>query len=121
MITKINDYSLITTYIEELMHSTYVPTVKVLQDNMWVARGCVYLTPHSIVKANYTEFIHNHKDSLSDFEYVDYYEPFRKVANLSTNYVSLTRSYNSDLHEFLGEYARAYSAFYDVNLMPYYN
>lgn len=121
MLTKINDYSLITTYVENLLATTYVPTLKVLEPNMWVARNSYYITNTQIVKSLKTQFIDNYKNHSDDFEYIDYYEPWMNVKNMSGTYISSNREYSNELHEHFGDYLRAYNAFYGVNLMPYYN
>lgn len=121
MITHLNDYSLITTYIESLLKSEYVPTLKVLEPDMWVAKDCYYITDNSIVKSLKTQRLDNYKRRASDFEYIDYYEPWSNQINISTNYISPTKEYSMDIHEHFGEYLRAYSALNKVNVMPYYN
>ena len=121
MLTKLNDYSLITTYIEALLESEYVPTLKVLEPDMWVAKDSFYIVDNSIVKSLKTQRIENYKYSANDFEYIDYYEPWSHQLNISTNYVSPTKEYSMDVHEQFGEYLRAWSNLNKVNVMPYYN
>ena len=96
---------------------------------MHVTKGNSYIHDGYFVTAKESKEIAVIEDRISKnpLDYDKYFikhEPyiFGEFYNgLTTTYKSNTLGYDSETHYYLGEYLRAYKAYYDIDLMPFYN
>lgn len=124
-------------YIKYLLNNTYIPTVPFTANIYHITKGNTYIHDGYFVTAKISDAITSIEENLknakekSSLEYSQEYskyfikhEPYifgRQYPGLTTNYKSNIQGYDSETHYYLGEYLRAYKAFYNIDLMPYYN
>ena len=109
---KYNQSSLICNFIQNLLRTNYVPTIPIYSTADYASvdalpAGC--------------PCIYNNKIYSSNKKCIGEWELGKRYPNLTTNYISVHDYYSSELHEHLGEYLRAYSHFYKIDLMAFYN
>ena len=59
--------------------------------------------------------------AVNDAHYLSPYVFGKRYPYISSNYISNKRYYDTDLHEYLGRYLRAYRDYYNVDIMNFYN
>lgn len=119
---KYNESSLVCNFIQNILRNKYVPTIP------------IFTNPDDEL-GNQTEkikdfplFIYNNKiysrkaneDTFTD-TFIEDWELGKRYPNLTSNYISTHNYYSTETHEQLGEYLRAYSKFYKIDLMAFYN
>lgn len=124
-------------YIKYLLNNTYIPTVPFTANIYHITKGNTYIHDGYFVTAKISDAIASIEENLKNAkeesalkysqEYSKYFikhEPYifgKQYPGLTTNYKSNIQGYDSETHYYLGEYLRAYKAFYNIDLMPYYN
>lgn len=120
-----------SNFIKYILQQNYIPTVPFTSNINHVTKGCTYIHDNYFVKAKRSEDMAQILDDLKSvqpkYKYIDYFERFepyifgRRYIGLTTNYVSNTDSYDPETHFYLGQYLKAYKAYYGIDLFPYYN
>ena len=88
------------------------PTIATLDNVPTIYRG------ETIIKNNTIQI---GIDDSGNTKYIGRYEFGKWVKNITTNYVSNKSYYDSNLHENLGRYLRAYRDYYKIDVMNFYN
>ena len=118
-----------SNYIKYILNQEYIPTVPFTSNIIHVTKGNIYIHDGYFVKANISDAVEairediKNKPNMYDV-YFTKYEPYvfgKQYKGLTTNYKSNTKGYDSTTHYYLGEYLRAYKAYYGIDLMPFYN
>ena len=135
------------SYIKDLLRSEYVPTVKMFNTLTNInpdSEGKVYTKDKFYLEDCYDgeTFILNKTiqkrvgnaipgEDLSTSidsttvpapsKYLGRYEFGKFYPNITTNFISNKNYYDSDLHEHLGNYLRAYRDYYGIDVMNFYN
>lgn len=135
MLQQFYKNTLQSNYIKYILANTYIPTIPFTSNIFHVTKGNKYIFEGYIVTAKISDTVtaieerlsnaQNNVDRLREYEktFIQH-QPYvfgRQYLGLTTNYVSNSSSYDSTTHYYLGEYLRAYKAFYGIDLMPYYN
>lgn len=109
---KYNESSQVCSFIQNLLRSKNVPMIPVLRD----PKG---LFSEEKIPEDFS-YIHDGYFYLGETQ-KERYEFGKKYPNLTNNYIPTESYYSSELHEYLGEYLRAYRDTYKVDLMGLYN
>lgn len=105
-----NDSNIIVGYIKELLHNFNLPVVPVYTDDTQPYNGRTYIKDYSFYSFS------DGKLKLS----IPYLYG-RQYLNLTDNFKIKTNIYDSDTHEYLGNYLRFIRDYNKINLMPLYN
>ena len=124
-------------FIQDILRSTYIPTVRIFNSDVNIQPQAQTDTDLISQQNNYKfrsgeTIIWNDWISVADQAsettgFVTKHNPIEKYRfgkrylNITTNYISNKMYYDSDLHEQLGWYLRAYRDFYQIDLVPLYN
>lgn len=126
-----------SNFIKYLLANTYIPTVPFTANIMHVTKGNTYIHDGYFVTAKKSDAVAaiiedlNKAKEKGSIDYLNKYdeifikhEPYvfgRQYLGTTTNYVSNVKGYDSTTHYYLGDFLRAYRAYYNIDLMPYYN
>ena len=129
MLQKFYTNTLQSNYIKYILNNSYIPTVPFTNNIMHVTKGNTYIYEGYFVTAKISEATLIIKESIQEdssnySKYFVKHQPYifgEFYPGLTTNYKSNTRDYDPTTHYYLGEYLRAYKAYYNIDLMPYYN
>lgn len=126
-----------SNFIKYLLANTYIPTVPFTANIMHVTKGNTYIHDGYFVTAKKSDAVAaiiedlNKAKETGSLNYLNKYneifikhEPYifgRQYLGTTTNYVSNVKGYDSTTHYYLGDFLRAYRAYYNIDLMPYYN
>lgn len=106
---KFGDSSAITYYITNILNTQYIPTIPVVSSK-----------PNNPAEIK-TGYILNKYLIDSKGNTVEDYVFGKKYMNISQIFSYNPGYYSTELHEYLGKYLRAYSNFYKIDLMNFYN
>lgn len=132
------------SYISNLLKANYAPTVQIfnsemnLGDKVSSSEGSeeslptpielpAYIPPKetfildSTLQVNGENALTQFPSTSSDISYVSPYVFGKYYPNITSNYISNKRYYDTELHEYLGRYLRAYRDYYNVDVMNFYN
>ena len=105
-------------FIKNLLCNTYIPIYDTVRLGDYIIKNCRYIYNISLIQCTKSgtlegtgEFI-----TLDDTFYWNSYK-----VNESQKFTSNTGFYDSETHEWLGNYLRAYRDMIGINLMPFYN
>ena len=126
-----------SNFIKYLLANTYIPTVPFTANIMHVTKGNTYIHDGYFVTAKKSdavaaiiEDLNKAKEKGSIYYLKKYdeifikHEPYifgRQYLGTTTNYISNVKGYDPTTHYYLGDFLRAYRAYYNIDLMPYYN
>ena len=120
-------------YIQNLLYNYYLPNIRVLEvyrdDPEDVNISGYTFIPDDKERYIYKTTVRRHDDTknpLESFnpekdEIIHTFEPGKKYDNETSNFLSSSNTYTSEVHERLGDYLRFYRDFYNINLMSMYN
>ncbi len=125
---KYNESSQTCSFIQNLLRSKNVPMLPILRDpeGLFSSKGT---TNDSIIPKGFS-YIHDGYFYLGQGDIEgkpipplrkEKYIFGNKYPNMTNNYIPKESYYSSELHEYLGEYLRAYRDTYRVDLMGLYN
>lgn len=130
---KFDENTLQGLYIQNLLYNYYLPNIRVLEvyrddpedENI---TGYTFI-PDDKERYIYKTTVRRHnetKNPTQNFnpekdEIVHTFEPGKKYDNETSNFLSSSNTYTSEVHERLGEYLRFQRDFYNINLMSMYN
>lgn len=132
------------SYISNLLKANYIPTVQIfnsemnLGDKVSSSEGSeeslptpielpTYIPPKetfildSTLQVNGENALIQFPSTSSGISYVSPYVFGKYYLNITSNYISNKRYYDTELHEYLGRYLRAYRDYYNVDVMNFYN
>lgn len=132
------------SYISNLLKANYIPTVQIfnsemnLGDKVSSSEGSeeslptpielpTYIPPKetfildSTLQVNGENALIQFPSTSSGISYVSPYVFGKYYPNITSNYISNKRYYDTELHEYLGRYLRAYRDYYNVDVMNFYN
>ena len=109
---RYNESSQTCNFIQNLLRSKNVPMVPILRDPEGLFDGKGIPEDFSYIHDGYFYLGKDQKEK---------YDFGKKYPNLTNNYIPTESYYSSELHEYLGEYLRAYRDTYKVDLMGLYN
>lgn len=132
------------SYISNLLKANYIPTVQIfnsemnLGDKVSSSEGSeeslptpielpTYIPPKetfildSTLQVNGENVLIQFPSTSSGISYVSPYVFGKYYPNITSNYISNKRYYDTELHEYLGRYLRAYRDYYNVDVMNFYN
>lgn len=107
---KFNTNTIVSSYIKELLKDFNLPRVRVWRDEEPHIDGCVYLKNLEFVK-----YENNTLTKVEDYIYN------RKYLNVTHNLINSSLLYDSNTHEYLGEYLRFMRDYKHLDLMSMYN
>lgn len=126
-----------SNFIKYLLANTYIPTIPFTANIMHVTKGNTYIHDGYFVTAKKSDAVAaiiedlNKAKEKGSIDYLNKYdeifikhEPYvfgRQYLGTTTNYVSNVKGYDPTTHYYLGDFLRAYRAYYNIDLMPYYN
>lgn len=120
-------------YIRDLLRSTYIPTVRIFNtltniqpvpSTNSVTRSLIPQSNLSRLYTGETVILNNTiqvTENGQNLRYVRDYIFGNRYPNITSNYLSNKPYYDSDLHENLGRYLRAYRDYYLIDVMNFYN
>lgn len=131
-------------YIKDILRTNYVPTIRIFNSDFVVQPSSGTSTLYDGKSINLVSFgsggkfyndetvIYNQTiqvgkaiDSSSIFtnnsKYICTYKFGNWYKNISTNYIANKDYYDSNIHEMLGRYLRAYRDYYRIDVMNFYN
>ena len=123
MLQRFGTDTIPTHFVKYLVEQNEIPMIPFTKKVLHVVNGRSYIHNNYIVRCKKSGFTPQ-ITSLNESTYFDFIEPYifgRRYAGLTSKYLSRTRYYDSETHNWLGNYLRAYKAVYDINLMYYYN
>ena len=126
-----------SNFIKYLLANTYIPTIPFTANIMHVTKGNTYIHDGYFVTAKKSDAVAaiiedlNKAREKGPIAYLNKYdeiftkhEPYvfgRQYLGTTTNYISNVKGYDPTTHYYLGDFLRAYRAYYNIDLMPYYN
>lgn len=126
-----------SNFIKYLLANTYIPTIPFTANIMHVTKGNTYIHDGYFVTAKKSDAVAaivedlNKAKEKGSIDYLNKYdeifikhEPYvfgRQYLGTTTNYISNVKGYDPTTHYYLGDFLRAYRAYYNIDLMPYYN
>lgn len=124
MYTKIYDDTIITKYVKYLLSRFNIPIIPFFSPSttsgkMFTKKGGLYIYNSKLYRCDKSGS-HQKIDSSSFTEI----QPFvygAKYPNLTTTRIGDSGAYTPMDHYWLGEYIRTFNAYYNMNLMPFYN
>lgn len=132
------------SYISNLLKANYVPTIQIFNSEMNLGDKVsssedsekslltpielpTYIPPKETFILDSTLQV-NRENALTQFpsisDKIRYVSPYvfgKYYPNITSNYISNKRYYDTELHEYLGRYLRAYRDYYNVDVMNFYN
>ena len=120
-------------YIQNLLYNYYLPNIRVLEvyrdDPEDVNISGYTFMPDDKERYIYKTTVRRHdntKNPSENFnpekdEIIHTFEPGKKYDNETSNFLSSSNTYTSEVHERLGDYLRFQRDFYNINLMSMYN
>ena len=126
---KFNDDNMLTKFIKNLLHKTYVPTIQIWNKNKPLIKDFAYIFDNYIVRAR-TNWTPDNEESIPaptsarDVKYFTILEPYVRnqfYKGITANYDSITSNYDAETHYYLGQYLRMIRDLDGINLMQYYN
>ena len=125
MFQRFYNNTIYSNYIKYILQNTYIPTVPFTCNINHITKGCTYIHDKYFVRAKKSEdMVQVNRDKSNFSTYFTRYEPYifgKQYVGLTTNYTSNTDVYDPETHFYLGQYLKAYKAYYDIDLFPYYN
>lgn len=129
MYQKFYTNTLQSNFIKYILQNTYIPTVPFTCNVNHITKDCTYIHNNNFVKARKSEDMNQVLKVIEDnqeryFDYFINYEPYifgKQYLGLTTNFTSNSDMYDSETHYYLGQYLKAYKAYYGIDLFPYYN
>lgn len=118
------------SYISNLLKTNYIPTVPLFNSEMNLGGSSlpIYIPSKetfildSTLQINITgRPLTGFPIAVNDTHYLSPYVFGKRYPNITSNYISNKRYYDTDLHEYLGRYLRAYRDYYNVDVMNFYN
>lgn len=118
------------SYISNLLKTNYIPTVPLFNSEMNLGGSSlsIYIPSKETFILDSTLQINTTSRSLTelpiavnDAHYLSPYVFGKHYPNITSNYILNKRYYDTDLHEYLGRYLRAYRDYYNVDVMNFYN
>ena len=118
------------SYISNLLKTNYIPTVPLFNSEMNLGGSSlpIYIPSKetfildSTLQINITGSpLTGFPIAVNDAHYLSPYVFGKRYPNITSNYISNKRYYDTDLHEYLGRYLRAYRDYYNVDVMNFYN
>lgn len=118
------------SYISNLLKTNYIPTVPLFnsETNLGDSVLSVYIPSKETFILDSTLQLNTADSPLTEFptttsnaRYISPYTFGKYYPNITSNYISNKRYYDTDLHEYLGRYLRAYRDYYNVDVMNFYN
>lgn len=132
------------SYISNLLKANYIPTVQIFNSEMNLGDKAsssegseeslptpielpTYIPPKetfildSTLQVNGENALIQFPSTSSGISYVSPYVFGKYYPNITSNYISNKRYYDTELHEYLGRYLRAYRDYYNVDVMNFYN
>lgn len=118
------------SYISNLLKTNYIPTVPLFNSEMNLEDSSlpIYIPSKetfildSTLQINITgRPLTGFPIAVNDTHYLSPYVFGKRYPNITSNYISNKRYYDTDLHEYLGRYLRAYRDYYNVDVMNFYN
>lgn len=118
------------SYISNLLKTNYIPTVPLFnsETNIGDSVLSVYIPSKETFILDSTLQLNTADSPLTEFptttsnaRYISPYTFGKYYPNITSNYISNKRYYDTDLHEYLGRYLRAYRDYYNVDVMNFYN
>lgn len=117
---KINENSILTGYIKQLLYSFNLPKAKVLKNGINLYKDGYYIDEHAIYLC--TKNVAFKGDAnIPELKRIEDYCFGKKYANITKNLNFTSLLYDSYTHEYLGDYLRFYRDFKGVDLMSMYN
>lgn len=117
-----------SNFIKYILQQTYIPTVPFTCNINHVTKDCTYIDNGYFVKAKVSQDLNDIRDRIAKGSlYQNYFTKFapyifgKQYIGLTTNYESNTDVYDPETHFYLGQYLKAYKAYYNIDLFPYYN
>ncbi len=111
---KINDDTVFVNYIKQILSSFPLPNAKVLTHDSYkeyLVEGRLYLADNEILQYSQGKF----KKILDNYIYG------KKYVNYTRNFINSSLVYDSDTHEYLGEYLRFLRDYKQIDFMSMYN
>lgn len=117
------------SYISNLLKTNYIPTVPLFNSEMNLGDSSlpIYIPSKetfildSTLQINITgRPLTGFPIAVNDTHYLSPYVFGKHYPNITSNYISNKRYYDTDLHEYLGRYLRAYRDYYNVDVMNFY-
>lgn len=118
---KMNESSLASGYIKQMLREFNLPKATVLKDKMRVFDGRYYMDGMAISKCIQSGVYDKSKDNTKLLSKVTDYQYGRKYINLTRNLEPRGTLYDSYTHEYLGDYLRFCRDFSGIDLMSMYN
>ena len=129
MYQKFYTNTLQSNFIKYILQNTYIPTIPFTCNINHITKNGTYIHDNYFVKAKKSDDMSDVLKKIEDnpnaySEYFLRYDPYifgKRYIGLTTNFTSNTNTYDSETHYYLGQYIKAYKAYYGIDLFPYYN
>ena len=124
---KYNESSMVCAFIQNLLRNKYIPTVPIIKDMVVKVKEedkNIRVEDIENKLPNNTNYIKNNDiyiKTSSNIKYIGNLEFGKKYLNITSNYIPTCNYYSTELHEWLGRYLRAFSDYYKIDLMAFYN
>jgi hypothetical protein len=110
------------SYIQNLLKETYIPTVRFFNDTGDYNQVVPDLVPGEVfIRANHIYKFEPDQVNGYPLTVIGEYEFGKNYPCITTNYISKTNYYDSDLHEAFGRYVRFYNEYHRLGIMGLYN
>ena len=114
-----NEFTLVTSYIKQLLSSYNLPKLDAVDVGSYVIKDVRYIYKKSIVKASNSGVF----TGTGDIKLVpvSHYFPGKRIINVTDTYKQDCLEYDYKVHEYLGKYLRFMRDYFKLDLMSMYN
>lgn len=102
-------------FVKALLRNTPLPIYPSVSQGDYLINGLLYIYKDNIIKCMKTGILSNNFRTIAPYRFGEFNCQFTE------KYVSKYNYYDSETHEYLGNYLRLYRDTYDIDLMPFYN
>lgn len=115
-----------SSFIKNLLHSTPLPIFNTITDGEYIFEKKAYIYKKQIIKCSKSGyFLHTPEDQigavLSEQKIVGQFVFGKDIPQITERFHSKYSYYDTNTHEWLGQYLRCYRDIFNINLMPFYN
>lgn len=115
MIQKFFTDTLEGKFVKALLRNTPLPIYPSVARGDYLVHGSLYIYRNNIIKCMNTGVLSNNYSVVAPYSFGEFNPQFTE------KYVSKYNYYDSETHEYLGNYLRLYRDVYGIDLMPFYN
>lgn len=123
---RFNECSVQSKFIQALLYNTPIPNIEAVMEGDYIIQGYSYIYNYDVIYCNESgivggEAVREFPDGYATWTPLYEYTRERHNVLYEERHFCKSGSYDSDTHEWLGNYLRFYRGLTGVDLLPFYN